>query len=137
MKIKPSKTLKTADEIRAAVNKRSFELNYGGGTIWCEHLDGMGDLELEVIDKFKADLPKLQRPSVSSRMIIDLDETVITENIKNVIVNGLCDGSKQFKKIAFVGVDIKHRAKFGAIHARNGAIVKFLDDYEKAKEWVL
>jgi hypothetical protein len=137
MKRKRSKVLKTADEIQAAINKKSFELNYNGGTIWCEHLDGMADLEQEVIEKFKRDLPNLMRPSVSSCMIINLDETVITKAIEDVIVNGLVDGNKQFRKIAFVGVDRKTHLKFSEIHSRTGAIVNFLDDYEKAKEWVL
>ena len=124
-------------EIRAAVNKKSFELNYSGGTIWCEHLDGMGNHEQEVIDKFIDDLPKLLRPSVSSCMIINLDETLITEAIERVIVDGLSEGKKRFKKIAFVGVDRKHQIKLLTLQRRTGAVVKFLDDYEKAKEWIL
>ena len=43
---------KTEDEIQAAINKKSFELNCNGGTIWCEHLDGMGSREDEVIKKY-------------------------------------------------------------------------------------
>ncbi len=135
--MKGHETHKTDDEIRAAIGSRSFELNYNGGTIWCEHLDGMGEYEQEVIDKFTGDLLKLQSPSVSSSMIINLDETEITEAIEDVIVNGLNGVDKQFRKIAFVGVDRKHRTKFFEIHDLNGAVVKFLDDYEKAKEWVL
>ena len=121
----------------AAIGKRSFELNYNGGTIWCEHLDGMGDLEQQVIDKFKGDLPKLQRPSVSSSMIINLDETEVTEAIADAIVDGLAGGKKRFGKIAFVGADRKHRRKFGRLRERIGAVTEFFEDYEKAKEWVL
>jgi len=124
-------------EIQAAVNKKSFELNYNGGTIWCEHLDGMGNREQEVIDKFSGDLPRLLKPSVSSRMIINLDETWITEAIEQVIVDGLCEGNKPFRKIAFVGVDRKHRKTLMALQSRTGSFVNFLDDYEQAKEWVL
>lgn len=124
-------------EIRAAMMKKSFELHYNGGTIWCEHLDGMKNLEQEVIDKFNGDLPELLRPSVSSCMIINLDETVITEGIEHAIEAGLSEGKKRFKKIAFVGVDRKHQIKLITGLSRSGAAVKFLDDYEKAKEWVL
>ena len=35
-------------ELQAAIKKKSFELNYNGGTIWCEHLDGMGNQELHL-----------------------------------------------------------------------------------------
>ena len=126
-----------SDNIQVAINKKSFELNYNSGTIWCEHLDGMGTYEQEVIDKFKEDLPKLMRPSVSSFMIVNLDETVITEAIESAIVDGLSSGNKRLRKIAFVGVGKDHHRVFGEIHNRSGAIVRFLDDYEKAKEWTI
>ena len=79
----------------------------------------------------------LLRPSVSAYVIINLDETVITEVIEDLIIDGLVERNKQFMKIAFVGVDRKHHNKFKSIHSRGGAIVGFLNDYEKAKEWVL
>ena len=116
--------------------KKSFELHYNSGTIWCEHLDGMKSHEQEAIDKFNGDLPELLRPSVSSCMIIHLDETMITEAIKHAIVNGLSEREKRFRKIAFVGVDRKHQIKLITGLSRTGAAVKFPDDYEKAKEWV-
>ncbi|MBR4576313.1 MAG: hypothetical protein IKO25_03845 [Clostridia bacterium] len=124
-------------DVRAAIQKKSFELHYNGGTIWCEHLDGMKNREQEVIVKFNGNLPELLRPSVSSCMIINLDETVITEDIEQAIVDGLNKGKKRFKKISLVGVDRKHQIKFITGLSRTGAAVKFLDDYEKAKEWVL
>lgn len=40
---------------QAGMKKKSFELNYNGGTIWCEHLDSMGNMEAEVIKKFEED----------------------------------------------------------------------------------
>ena len=40
---------------QAGIKKKSFELNYRGGTIWCEHLDGMGGYEDEVIRKMQND----------------------------------------------------------------------------------
>lgn len=55
---------------QAGINKKSFELNYNGGTIWCEHLDSMGNLETEVINKFKEDYKTFCRPSVSSYMML-------------------------------------------------------------------
>ena len=36
-------------------NKMSFELDFKGGKIWCEHLDSMGSHEDEVIEKFQKD----------------------------------------------------------------------------------
>jgi hypothetical protein len=132
-----SNRFKAYDDIQLAINKKSFELNYNGGTIWCEHLDGMGINDQEVIAKFKGDLSKMMRPSVSSNVIINLDETKITESISNEIVEGLVGDNKRLRKVAFVGVDKKHYSIFKKIHNYSGAIVEFFDDYEKAKEWVL
>ena len=79
---------------QAAINKRSFELNYNGGTIWCEHLDGMGVHEQKVLDKFLEDKRVFSRPSVSAFMIINLDNTVITEKIINTIVDTIMNSDK-------------------------------------------
>ena len=90
-----------------------------------------------MINKFTADLPRMLRPSVSSSMIINLDETLITKAIVNVIVHGLTNGNKQFRKIAFVGVGKEYHNRFKELHNHTGTVVRFLDDYEQAKECVL
>ena len=122
---------------QAGLNKKSFEINYNGGTIWCEHLDSMGNMEAEVINKFKEDYKTFSRPSVSSYMIINLDETIVSEQIVECIVNGIIECTKKFMKIAFVGVDKKQQKKFEKIKKEDGVMVSFWTDYEKAKEWVL
>lgn len=94
---------------QAGINKKSFELNYNGGTIWCEHLDSMGNMEAEVIRKFEEDSKMFSRPSISSYMIINLDETMITEKIVASIINGITECKKKFRKIAFVGVGRKEK----------------------------
>ena len=122
---------------QAGMKKKSFELNYNGGIIWCEHLDSMGNMEAEVINKFKEDYKTFSRPSVSSYMIINLDETIVSEQIVECIVNGIIECTKKFMKIAFVGVDKKQQKKFEKIKKEDGVMVSFWTDYEKAKEWVL
>lgn len=122
---------------QAGMNKKSFELSYNGGTIWCEHLDSMGDMEAEVIRKFEEDYKLFSRPSVSSYMIINLDETITTEKIVACIINGITECKKKFMKIAFVGVGRKEQKQFEKIMKESGIIVSFLKDYEKAKEWIL
>ncbi len=120
---------------QAGIVKKSFELPFQGGQIWCEHLDGMGACEAEVIRKFVVDICSFSRPSVSSFMIINLDETVITEQIAETIIIGLLETKKSIKKIAFVGVDNRWRRSFGVIR-KIGIDITFLSDYEKAKEWL-
>ena len=122
--------------LQAGISKKSFELNYNGGTIWCEHLDGMGTYEDEVLRKFQNDKASFSRPSVSSSMIINLDKTEITEKIAETIVNELSESKKLFRKIAFVGVDKRRQKKFNRLREK-GCVIKFLTDYEKAKEWVI
>ncbi|MGN0480298.1 MAG: hypothetical protein ACI4EV_01870 [Lachnospiraceae bacterium] len=122
---------------RAGINKKSFELYYNGGTIWCEHLDSMGNMEAEVINKFKEDCKTFSCLSVSSYMIINLDETVVSEQIAECIVNVILECRKRFIKIAFVGVDKKAQKQFEKIRKESSVMVSYLKDYEKAKEWVL
>ena len=120
---------------QAGIKMKSFELNYNGGQIWCKHLDGMGAYEDDVIAKFLGDVKAFSKPSVSSFMIINLDETDITEKIAETIVTAITETDKIFRKIAFVGVDKCWQKSFVKIN-RKGIAVKFLSDYEKAKEWL-
>ncbi|MBR6872530.1 MAG: hypothetical protein IKN17_03375 [Ruminococcus sp.] len=46
---------------QAGINKKSFELNCNGGAIRCEHLDGMGPYEDEVIRKLTGDRAAFSR----------------------------------------------------------------------------
>ena len=120
---------------QAAVRKKSFELYFHGGTMWCEHLDGMGACEDEVIVKFAGDIPSFSRPSVSSFMIISLDETVITGRIAETILSGISQMDKPIMKIAFVGVGRRWHRAFGNL-TKKGIVIAFLSDYEEAKEWL-
>lgn len=70
-------------------------------------------------------------------MIINLDETIVSEPIAECIVNGIMECTKRFKKIAFVGVCKKEQKQFEKLKNRSGIVVSYLKDYEKAKEWVL
>ena len=120
---------------QAGIEKKSFELAYHGGQIWCEHLDGMGMYEDEVIAKFLKDEKTFSRPSVSSFMIINLDKTVITEKTADTIVSVISESDKQFRKIAFVGVHFRWKMRFGCI-VQKGILLRFFNDYEKAKKWL-
>ena len=120
----------------AAIKKKSFELYYHDGTIWCEHLDGMGPYEDEMITKFLEDKQTFSRPSVSSFMIINLDKTHMTDRIADTIVTAIIESDKPFRKIVFVGVKAPWRGRFGTIKQK-GIMINFIDDYEKAKEWLI
>lgn len=119
----------------AGIKKKSFELNYNGGTIWCEHLDSMGDCETLVIDKFTEDSKTFLRSSVSAFMIINLQLTVLTAAITEILISILTGSAKAFRKIAIVGVDRHCRKALNPIGSK-GSVLRYFDDYEKAKEWM-
>ena len=70
-------------------------------------------------------------------MIMNLDETVVTEPINTCIINGITECKKKFMKIAFVGVCRKEQKQFEKMLRASGIMISFLKDYEKAKEWFL
>lgn len=125
-------------DIEAGLRKKSFELYYIGGSIRCKHLDSMGYCKDAVIEKFRKDSKIFCRPSMTSFMIINLDETEIDTDIISCIVDEITSSPKRFMKIAFVGVEKrKPRSEFRKIGAQKGCAVGFFADYEKAKQWVL
>lgn len=122
----------------AGLKKKSFEIYYNGGSIWCEHLDGMGSQKEQVIEKFLGDKKNFCRPSMTSFVIINLDETEIDGDIISCITDTIIGSQKRFMKIAFVGVrKIGDRNYFSVISQKKGCPIEFFDDYEKAKQWVL
>lgn len=125
------------EQERAGLNKQSFELSFRGGSIWCEHLDGMGAMEAEVIHKLRADARSFARPSVSARMIVNLDETVVTDAITACVAACIIGCGKRFARIAFVGLGRREQKQIAALLHGCGARIAFLSDYERAKEWVM
>ncbi len=119
----------------AGIRKKSFELCYGGGTIWCEHLDGMGDAAQLVIEKLQNDAPRFSRPSVSSRFIVNVDETELSPALAQQIADTLLHSPKRIMKLALVGVPKGLRGAFDRIAVEKQCAVAFFADYEKAKEW--
>lgn len=122
----------------AGLRKKSFELYFNGGSIWVEHLDGMGDMKDKVIEKFLNDKKSFCRPSMTSFIIVNLDQTEIDDDIISCIFDTFVNSQKRFMKIAFVGVKkIGDRNYLRDISRKKGCPVEFFDDFEKAKWWVL
>lgn len=123
--------------LKAGIEKKSFELYYNGGSIWCEHLDGMGFFSEKVREKFLCDFKQFARPSMTSFMIINLDETELDDEIISCITDTLVRSEKRIMKLAFVGVKKSARGAFRRIGNEKKCAVNFYDDYEKAKQWTL
>lgn len=117
--------------------KKSFQLNYNNGEIWCEHLDGLYGFSDLVMEKFNSDYSLFKRPSSSSYMAINIDETVITQETMDVIVDKLLNGDKAFTKICVVGADGPTKRQLKKHLSSGSFILGFTNDFEKAKEWLI
>lgn len=75
------------DKVMTGLNKKSFSLFYNGGSIWCEHLDSLCDQKQLVLEKFTKDLVEIRKPSTSAYLAVNLDETVVDEEIISFILD--------------------------------------------------
>lgn len=122
----------------AGLRKKSFELYYNGGSIWCEHLDGMGEMKDKVIEKFLEDKKTFCRPSMTSFIIINLDQTETDPEIISCITETMISTPKRIMKLAFVGLTKAiDKNDLRVISQKKGCLMEFFDDFEKAKKWVL
>jgi len=119
------------------VKKKSFSLPFAGGEIWCEHLDGIYEYTNLAIEKLEKDYLLFKKPSMPSSIIINLDETVINDALITAIADKLLYTEKRFTKVAFVGVNRKTKYKIRNALLNAQFAIKFENDFEKAKEWVV
>ncbi|MDO5128272.1 MAG: hypothetical protein Q4D54_11120 [Eubacteriales bacterium] len=78
---------------------------------------------------------ELQRTCRIAKKSFEL--TKITDTIIDYITDKLIQCPKQFRKLAIVGVDRKKQKQFERLSKQTGILIKFLGDYEKAKEWTM
>ena len=123
------------EKYEKGLNKKSFSLYYNGGEIWAESLDSLEDKKELVIEKFKVDLKTISKPSTSSFIALNLDETVVTDDIIKFILDSFINIGKPLKKVAFVGLNSKYKRYIKKQSLPFQAVC--FDDYEKAKEWLV
>ena len=125
-------------ETLPGVKKESFSLPFGGGEIWFEHLDGMYQYTDLVLAKLRNDSHTFLLPSKPSHIGFVLDETLITKNLVDEIVNLLCDERKKYMRVCFIGTDRKSEKQFRLrLNGRSNFAFCFINDLEKAKEWLI
>lgn len=122
---------------QAGIDKKSFSLPFNGGEIFCEHLDGMNSNITSALSKFESDKKLIKRPSTSSFLAINLDETEVDDNLFNAVLNFLLSKEKKFRKVAFIGISKKYKKEFSKQLQGCGFEFAFIDDFQKAKEWLL
>ena len=125
------------EKYELGLHKKSFSLFYKGGEIWCEHLDSLYNEKELLKNKFNQDLLQIGRPSISSFLVINLDETVIDEEIMEFIINNLVMLKKSLCKVVFVGLNSKMKNFVKKRNINTSFVMTCIDDYEKAKEWLV
>ncbi len=120
--------------------RESFAMAYKGGEIWFEQLDALyGHKEL-VMEKFHKDLEVLKRPSSTGLVAVNINQTVIEKDMAEDMLDRLIELNK-LRKVVFVGTDkkIKHliKSRLKEQRAKATFACSFIDDYEKAKTWLV
>ena len=124
------------EKYELGLNKKSFSLYYHGGEIWCEHLDSLyGEKEL-LLQKFRQDLIVIARPSTSSFIVVNLDESDVDKEMIEFIMNSFIELKKSLRKIVFVGLSSKMKSIIKKKNLETSFVMTCIDDYEKAKEWL-
>jgi len=123
------------------LHKKSFAMYFGGGEIWFEHLDSMYTLKDEVIKKFNNDLPNITKPSKPSLIAVNLDETLVDEEIVEVISNAYIKNERYIRKLVFVGLHNKSKRLMDMAFKKRKSdyrfVINYINDFEKAKEWLV
>ncbi|WP_310604435.1 hypothetical protein [Anaerosporobacter sp.] len=119
------------------VMKQSFCIFFNNGEIWIEHLDGIYGYTNLALEKLELDFQQFKRPSMPSVMAVNLEETFITDTLIQSITEKLLYGSKQFRKVVFIGVSRQKAKEIKKALGKPNFLVSFINDFEKAKEWLI
>lgn len=119
------------------LSKKSFSMFFGGGEIWFEHLDGIYEHTDLAIEKLENDSKQFKRPSGPSLIAINLDETEVNSELINAISDKLLNSGKRFTRVVFVGTNKAVQLELKKTLAGGGFALKFINDFEKAKEWLV
>lgn len=112
---------------------------FGGGEIFFVQLDVLSYSKQLVMDKFKEDAVVFSRPSTTSLIAVNLNETYVDEEMAELFVSTFAGVKKHIQKIVFVGLDGEDRRMFKRLlkKRRTDFACGFINDYEKAKEWLV
>ncbi len=119
--------------------RNSFILPFSGCEIWCEELDCLNIYTDVVIDKFLKDMVTIRKPSTPSLIAIHLNETLVEASLANIIVSELKKSENSIQKVVLVGLDRTSQKLMKSLMETVGVsfAYAFINDYEKAKEWLV
>lgn len=121
----------------AGLKKKSFSLPYHGGEIWAEHLDALGNETQLMLQKFNEDMNEIKKPSTSSFIAVNLDETAVNEEILKYILEQFAALETPLRKVVFVGLDLRMKRYIKHQSKSLPFLIGCINDYEKAKEWLV
>lgn len=120
------------------VKKKSFVLPFDGGEIWFEHLDGIYQFTDLAFKKLTDDSRSFLAPSKPSQIGFVLNDTEVTEKLVQKIAAVLCESGKKFTRVCFIGSDRRTQRQLRrALKGKSDFFLAFMDDFEKAKEWLI
>jgi hypothetical protein len=92
-----------------------------------------------VIDKFLRDMTTIKMPSSPGLIAIHLKSTLVNEHLAEVIITQLAGVKRPLQKVAFVGLDRTAQRLMRTVLDSTGVALtyNFINDYEKAKEWLV
>ncbi|MFT3951107.1 MAG: hypothetical protein QM689_04020 [Oscillospiraceae bacterium] len=127
----------TADDL-PGFHKKSFSLAFGGGEIWCAHIDGLYGFTEPAAEKFSAEIKAVLRPSATSLVIVVMNETIPAQPLLERIAKTFAENPRFVKRAAFVGLDAGARARLKHLLRKHGALCAcaYFSDLEKAKHWI-
>lgn len=138
-KVLNEQALRLEQKLEAGIQKKSFVLNYNGAELWCEHLDSMGDYKQKVLEKFHKDMEKLDQITMPTLVAVNLDETMVDRELLDTIVKTFCHLKQPLRKVVFVGLSRSNQRimKRVMIEKQVSFLYQCINDFEKAKEWLL
>lgn len=121
--------------------RESLSLPYGGTELWYSCLDSLKDNYPVIKEKILKDERQICRPSSPSLILYHLYDTEITYELAQVIVDSLIRSRTYIQKLAIIGLskEGKHNIKkyLQKSKLQLNITVKYFDDFEKAKEWLV
>lgn len=119
--------------------RESMKLAYCGGEIWFEQLDSLSVYKDIVIEKFTKDMEYMKRPSYPAFIAVNLCNTLVDLEIAELIIKGLTRIERVILKLVFVGLCKADKKLIKSLlkEHRHTFVYAFIDDYEKAKEWLI
>lgn len=121
--------------------RQPFALPFRGGEIWVVCAGGLGDDVELTKQKIIENAEQSRRPSISSLVLYDLNETEVSLDIAGFLWNRIMNLQCYIKKLALVGVGVKDRRNLQKALEQTGMALEIsyrcFEDMEPAKEWLV